>query len=106
MEDVEGFFIGRPSSIRCDTFLKYVKDKVSEGYRYVNRDEPDSAPNLMPSDLILTAIRPYEVDGPDFLITIVDPKKGNRAETPEKEKKVTASLYKLSSFEFDERRIA
>lgn len=91
--------------LRCDDFLNEIRSSISDFYYYHNEEAPKNDwhnhPNLMPSDLFLTAVSGKETDKSDYLINITNPKRWNKHVGEKLWKKISVSTYKLSCFDFD-----
>ena len=101
-ENIKGIF-WKKKFIWCDDFLNEIRSKISDTYWYFNEEEHISDwhnhPNLMASDLFLTATS--DLDNSDYLINITNPKRWNKSTGEKLWKKISVELYKLSCFDFD-----
>lgn len=97
------------TKLSCEHFLNEIRDKISDYYLYVNEEAPIELwhwhPNLMSSDLFMTAISHNKDDTSDYLINITNPKTRKSQQMDKLGKKITVDVYKLSSFDFDNKKI-
>lgn len=97
------------TKLSCEYFLNEIRDKISDVYWYINEEAPITDwhwhPNLMSSDLFMTAISHNKDDTSDYLINITNPKTRKSKQMDKLWKKITVDVYKLSSFDFDNKKI-